>query len=139
VGEIDKGLLILAGVEKGDGSTQVEAAAQKVSGLRCFEDVKGHMNLDNNQAGGSFLVVSQFTLAGSLAKGRRPSFDKAAPPEVAEPLVEEFVQKLRDLGHEVATGRFRACMEVELVNDGPVTFVLKVGPDGKVAKSLPTL
>ena len=85
MGEIGPGLLILAGVEKADGQAQVDAAAQKLSGLRCFEDENGLMNLDVRQAGGSFLVVSQFTLAGSLAKGRRPSFDKAAPPEIAEP------------------------------------------------------
>ena len=134
VGEIGPGLLILAGVEKGDGQAQVDSAAQKLSGLRCFEDENGLMNLDVRQAGGSFLVVSQFTLAGSLAKGRRPSFDKAAPPEIAEPLVGRLVSALRDLGHQVATGRFRARMEVELVNDGPVTFVLKVGEGGRVVR-----
>jgi D-tyrosyl-tRNA(Tyr) deacylase len=126
VGRIDRGLLVLVGVEKGDGPGRAVAAASKLAHLRVFEDERGHMNLDAAQASGAFLVVSQFTLAGSLERGRRPSFDGAAPPEVAEPLVERLVQELRATGHRVATGRFGARMEVELVNDGPVTFVLDV-------------
>ena len=128
VGAIGRGLLVLVGVERGDGPEQAEAAARKLAGLRLFEDEAGRMNLATGEVGGAFLVVSQFTLAGSLARGRRPSFDGAAPPEVAEPLVEGLVAALRAEGLPVATGRFRASMEVELVNDGPVTFVLDVPP-----------
>lgn len=123
---IGPGLLVLCGVEKGDGETQVAAAARKLAGLRVFDDAEGRMNLDTAAAGGSFLIVSQFTLAGSLDRGRRPSFDNAAPAPEAEPLVASLVSRLRHAGFEVATGRFGAPMEVELVNDGPVTFVLEV-------------
>ena len=124
VGEIGRGLLILAGVERGDGMEKVRAAADKLAGLRVFEDAAGKMNLDTAAAGGAFLVVSQFTLAGSLARGRRPSFDNAAPPEEAAPLVDALVEDLRGRGFRVEAGRFRAYMEVSLVNDGPVTFVV---------------
>ena len=129
VGSIGRGLLVLAGVERGDGPGQAVAAARKLAGLRVFEDGEGPMNLAAADVGGAFLVVSQFTLAGSLERGRRPSFDRAAPPEVAEPLVEGLVAALRAEGATVATGRFRAYMEVELVNDGPVTFVLELPPN----------
>ena len=124
MGEIGRGLLVLAGVERGDGIEKVRAAADKLAGLRVFEDEAGKMNLDTAAAGGAFLVVSQFTLAGSLARGRRPSFDNAAPPEEAAPLVEKLVEELRGRGFRVETGRFRAYMEVSLINDGPVTFVV---------------
>jgi D-tyrosyl-tRNA(Tyr) deacylase len=124
VGRIGRGMLVLVGVEKGDGPAQAAAAAAKLGHLRIFEDAEGRMNLGPAEAGADFLVVSQFTLAGSLDRGRRPSFDAAAPPEAAEPLVERLVEELRRAGHRVETGRFRARMEVELVNDGPVTFVL---------------
>lgn len=126
VGEIGLGMLALVGVETGDGPKQVAAAADKLSGLRIFEDDAGRMNLDARTVGGGFLLVSQFTLAGSLRRGRRPSFDGAAQPEVAEPLFEELVTRMREQGHRVETGRFGASMKVELVNDGPVTFVLEV-------------
>lgn len=126
VGEIGRGVLVLAGVERGDGPAEVAAAVRKLAGLRLFEDEAGRMNLATSEVGGAFLVVSQFTLAGSLARGRRPSFDGAAPPEEAEPLVAALVEGLRAEGLQVATGRFRALMQVELVNDGPVTFVLDV-------------
>jgi len=128
VGAIGRGMLILAGVERGDGAAQVEAAVEKLAGLRIFEDAAGKMNLDARDAGGAFLVVSQFTLAGSLARGRRPSFDGAAAPEIAEPLIDALVTGLRARGQTVETGRFRAHMEVELVNDGPVTFLLELPP-----------
>jgi len=123
VGAIGRGLLVLVGVEREDGPASALAAAEKLAGLRVFDDGAGKMNLDAAAAGGAFLVVSQFTLAGSLARGRRPSFDRAAPPETAAPLVETLVEALRRRGFEVATGRFRAHMEVALVNDGPVTLI----------------
>ena len=125
VAQIGRGILVLAGVEKGDTRDQVDSAIKKLSGLRIFEDEAGRMNLDSKAIGGAFLVVSQFTLAGSLAKGRRPSFDRAAPAEDAEPLVEALAVGLRNEGFEVATGSFGAHMEVELVNDGPVTFIFE--------------
>ncbi|HEX4952342.1 MAG TPA: D-aminoacyl-tRNA deacylase [Thermoanaerobaculia bacterium] len=124
VGAIARGMLVLVGIEKGDGLREVEAAAAKLAGLRLFEDGQGRMNLGPAEAGAAFLVVSQFTLAGSLDRGRRPSFDRAAPPAEAEPLVEGLVEALRGRDLPVETGRFRARMAVELVNDGPVTFVL---------------
>jgi D-tyrosyl-tRNA(Tyr) deacylase len=123
VGEIGRGLLVLVGIERGDGPEAVRAAAGKLAGLRIFEDDAGKMNLDTAAAGGAFLIVSQFTLAGSVDRGRRPSFDRAAPPEEAQPLVDALVEDLRGRGFQVATGRFRAAMEVALVNDGPVTLV----------------
>lgn len=123
VGEIGRGLLVLVGVERGDRPEAVRAAAEKLAGLRVFEDEAGKMNLDAAAAGGSFLVVSQFTLAGSVERGRRPSFDRAAPPDEAAPLVEALVADLRQRGFRVETGRFRAHMEVALVNDGPVTLI----------------
>jgi D-tyrosyl-tRNA(Tyr) deacylase len=123
VGAIGRGLLVLVGIERGDGPAQVRAAADKLAGLRIFEDEAGKMNLDTAAIGGAFLIVSQFTLAGSLERGRRPSFDRAAPPGEAAPLVEALVADLRQRGHRVETGRFRAHMEVALVNDGPVTLV----------------
>jgi len=123
VGEIGQGLLVFVGIERGDGPEKVRAAAEKLAGLRVFEDGGGKMNLDLAAVGGSFLVVSQFTLAGSLARGRRPSFDGAAPPDEARPLVEALVDDLRGRGFQVETGRFRAMMEVALVNDGPVTLI----------------
>ncbi|HYO12320.1 MAG TPA: D-aminoacyl-tRNA deacylase [Thermoanaerobaculia bacterium] len=123
VGRIGRGLLVLGGIERGDGPAAVRAAAEKLAGLRIFEDDAGKMNLDLAAVGGAFLVVSQFTLAGSIARGRRPSFDRAAPPAEAEPLVEALVADLRSRGFPVETGLFRAHMEVALVNDGPVTLV----------------
>ena len=130
VGAIDHGLLVLLGIEKRDGPGDVPTMAAKIAGLRIFADEKGRMNLDVASVGGGILLVSQFTLAASLARGRRPSFDTAAPPDLAEPLVEAVRDQLESLGLQVATGRFGAGMKVELVNDGPVTFVLDVR-DGK--------
>lgn len=126
VGAIGRGLLVLAGIERGDTAAQVRAAADKLAGLRIFEDEAGKMNLDTAAVGGAFLIVSQFTLAGSIERGRRPSFDRAAPPDEAAPLVEALIDDLRSRGFRVETGRFRAHMEVELVNDGPVTLIAEL-------------
>ena len=123
VGAIGRGLLVLVGIERGDDSTRVRTAAEKLAGLRIFEDADGKMNLDAAAVGGAFLIVSQFTLAGSIERGRRPSFDRAAPPDEAAPLVDALVADLRSRGFPVETGRFRAHMEVSLVNDGPVTLI----------------
>ena len=126
VGEIGVGLLLLVGFRSGDGEEQLSWMADKVLGLRIFPDDAGRMNLGLAKAGGDILVVSQFTLYGDTQKGRRPSFVDAAPPEMAEPLYERFVAVLRDRGlGRVETGEFGALMEVELVNDGPVTLVLE--------------
>jgi D-tyrosyl-tRNA(Tyr) deacylase len=130
-GEIGRGILALVGVERGDGDAELRALADKMAGLRIFEDEAGKMNLDVGAVGGGFLVVSQFTLAASLTRGRRPSFNAAAPPAEAEPLIERLVAALRATGRRVETGRFGAHMEVELVNDGPVTLILEVR-DGRV-------
>lgn len=127
VGAIGRGVVALVGVERGDGPAEAARAAEKLAGLRVFDDAAGRMNLDAAAAGGAFLVVSQFTLAGSLDRGRRPSFDGAAPPEQAQPLVAAVAAGLRARGLEVATGRFGARMRLALVNDGPATFVLEVG------------
>ena len=126
VGAIDRGVLALVGVERGDAVADADELARKMAGLRLFEDAEGRTNLDTAAVGGAFLVVSQFTLAATLAKGRRPSFNRAAPPEEAEPLVERVMEALREQGYGVEGGRFRAQMGVELVNDGPVTLVLDV-------------
>lgn len=123
VGAIGVGLLVLAAVEKGDGEAEMRAAAKKIREIRIFSDSDGKMNLDVVQAGGSVLAVSQFTLAGSLERGRRPSFDGAAEPTLANELFERFCAFLREEGLHVETGRFRAMMLVTLENDGPVTFV----------------
>ncbi len=131
VGSIGRGAMVLVGVEKGDGPREVAALADKLVHLRLFEDAAGKMNLAAAAAGGEFLIVSQFTLAANLARGRRPSFDPAARPEVAEPLVQALIDEVGRRGLRVASGRFGARMEVELVNDGPVTFVLDVR-DGRV-------
>jgi len=123
VGEIGRGLLVLVGVLHGDPMGAAHAAAEKLAGLRIFEDDAGKMNLDVAAVDGAFLIVSQFTLAGTMGRGRRPSFDRAARPEDARPLVDALIEDLRDRGFRVETGRFRAHMEVSLVNDGPVTMV----------------
>ena len=123
VGRIGQGLVLLVGIERGDTQAAVERAAARFATLRVFEDGQGHMNRGLDEVGGEVLVVSQFTLAGSIRRGRRPDFAGAARPEAAEPLVDAFVAALRAQGVRVATGVFRADMQVELVNDGPVTFV----------------
>ena len=128
-GKIGTGFLVLAGFAPGDGEAELAWMADKVLGLRLFADAEGKMNRALAEVGGGVLVVSQFTLYGDASKGRRPSFTAAAPPEVAVPLYERFVALLRERGAAsgtpVATGEFGAMMEVELVNDGPVTLVLE--------------
>ena len=124
VGAVERGALVLLGVLEGDGEREVVQLAEKVAGFRYFADDEGRMNLAAGEVGGALLVVSQFTLAADGRKGRRPSFDKAADPLLAEELYERFVAHLKGQGLPVSTGRFGAMMEVELVNDGPVTFVL---------------
>ena len=123
-GEIGRGLCVLLGVARGDSPAEAERVAGKVARLRIFENDEGRFDRSLLDIGGAALVVSQFTLIAKTAKGNRPSFTEAAPPAEAEPLYERFCEALRDLGVEVATGVFGARMEVELVNDGPVTIVL---------------
>lgn len=125
VGQIGQGLLVLLGVEKGDDQARADWLAEKIAGLRIFSDGEGKMNLSVRDVGGGLLVVSQFTLAGNCAKGKRPSFDTAAPPAEGQRLYEYFVAATRKLGLPVETGIFQADMQVALVNDGPVTFILE--------------
>ncbi|HWP90835.1 MAG TPA: D-aminoacyl-tRNA deacylase [Thermodesulfobacteriota bacterium] len=127
VGRIGKGLAILIGIAKDDGEVDVEYLVDKVSGLRIFEDEEGKMNLSVIDVKGEILVVSQFTLYGDCRKGRRPSFDQAARPEVAEKLYNLFVERIRERGIRVEVGRFRALMDVHLINWGPVTILLDSG------------
>jgi D-aminoacyl-tRNA deacylase len=124
VGEIDQGLLVLLGVAKEDAETDADYLADKITGLRVFEDASGKMNLSLREAEGSMLVVSQFTLYGDVRRGKRPSFDQAAPPEKARQLYEYFVKTVRAAELRCETGTFQAMMQVELVNDGPVTILL---------------
>lgn len=124
VSSVGKGLLVLLAVAKGDDESKVAWMVDKVAGLRIFPDEAGKMNRDLVSVGGEVLVVSQFTLYGDVSRGRRPSFVEAAPPEQAIPIYEAFIQGLRDRGIRVATGEFGAMMQVELVNDGPVTLVI---------------
>lgn len=131
VGAIARGLLVLVGIDSSDTAADVTAAAGKVAGLRVFADEAGHMNLSVIDVDGSVLVVSQFTLLGDTRKGRRPSFTRAAPPEIAEPLIDQFVELLRAQDLTVETGEFGAMMQVSLINDGPMTILLEVR-DGKV-------
>jgi D-tyrosyl-tRNA(Tyr) deacylase len=124
-GSIGPGLLLLVGFNHADGEAQVEWMADKIAGLRIFSDDESRMNLDLAEAGGALLVVSQFTLYGDARKGRRPSFVDAAPPEHAVPLYERFLELLRERVGRVESGEFGAMMDVELVNDGPVTILLE--------------
>lgn len=125
VSEIEGGLLVLAGIEKGDSEAAISGAARKIRELRIFSDEAGKMNRDVAEAGGAILAVSQFTLAGSIEKGRRPAFDHAEEPERARLLFDQFVEELGSTGISIHTGRFREMMVVSLENDGPVTFVLE--------------
>jgi D-tyrosyl-tRNA(Tyr) deacylase len=122
------GLAVLLGVEVGDSVIEARKMAEKLFKLRVFNDASGKMNLSTSDVGGTYLVVSQFTLAGDCAGGNRPSFTNAARPEIAEPLVSAVVEGLRSAGAHVETGRFRTEMAVELVNDGPVTLIVSVPP-----------
>ena len=124
IARIGRGLLVLFGAEKGDSRQDCDVFAEKTANLRIFADAAGKMNLSLKDIGGEVLVVSQFTLAGDCTKGRRPGFDRAARPEDAETLYLRYVDALRETGLTVATGKFRADMQVSLNNDGPVTFVL---------------
>lgn len=124
-GRIGRGLLVLLGVHKGDSDVAADFLVNKIAGLRIFNDSQGKMNLACGDVGGAMLVVSQFTLCGDCRKGRRPSFERAADPAEATRLYNYFCGRLRQAGYQVETGEFGATMNVELVNDGPVTFVLE--------------
>jgi D-tyrosyl-tRNA(Tyr) deacylase len=126
-GEIGPGLLVLLGVGSGDTRSDADYLADKTIGLRIFEDADGKMNLSVSETGGALLVVSQFTLYGDVRRGKRPSFDAAAPPQLAKELYEYFVEKIRSVGLRCETGRFQEMMQVELVNEGPVTILLDSG------------
>jgi D-tyrosyl-tRNA(Tyr) deacylase len=130
LGAIGRGAAVLVGIGVGDTPELADRLADRLAGLRYFEDADGRTNLAIDEVNGAFLVVSQFTLLADLRRGRRPGFAPAAPPEVAEPMVERFVQRLRDGGRSVATGRFGAEMELELVNDGPFTLVIDADVEG---------
>jgi D-tyrosyl-tRNA(Tyr) deacylase len=126
VGQIGRGLLLLAAVEEGDTQEETEWCARKIGEVRLFSDPDGKMNLSVRDVGGEVLAVSQFTLVGDLRKGTRPSFSHAARPDVAEPIFDLFVRRIRESGLQVSTGVFAAMMEVELVNDGPVTILVDI-------------
>jgi D-tyrosyl-tRNA(Tyr) deacylase len=130
LGAIGRGAAVLVGVGMADTPELADRLADRLLGLRYFEDADGRTNLAIEEVGGAFLVVSQFTLLADLRRGRRPGFAPAAPPELAEPIVDRFVERLREAGRDVATGRFGAKMELELVNDGPFTLVVEAGAEG---------
>ena len=123
---INKGILALVGIEKGDSIEQIEKAAKKIVNLRIFPDENDKMNHSLLDVNGEMLIVSQFTLCGDCKKGTRPSFDKSAPPEIANNLYENFVIEVGKLGIKTQTGKFAAMMDVSLINDGPVTFMIEV-------------
>lgn len=127
LGKIDSGLLALVAVEREDGENEARWCAAKTASIRLFPDEQGKMNFSITDVGGSVLAVSQFTLVGNLRKGTRPSFSKAAAPEIARPLFDLYAEVLRREVNRVETGRFGAHMQVELVNDGPVTLILRRG------------
>jgi D-tyrosyl-tRNA(Tyr) deacylase len=123
-GEIQKGLVVLLGIARDDTKADADDLAQKIVSLRIFDDVEGRMNVSVKEIEGGLLVISQFTLYGDVRRGLRPSWSDAAPPEIAEPLYDYFVERSRKLGERVETGGFRKMMQVELVNDGPVTIIV---------------
>lgn len=125
VGEIGKGLVVLLGVARDDTESDADYLASKIVSLRIFDDADGKMNVSVKDAGGGLLVISQFTLYGDTRRGLRPSWSDAAPPEIAEPLYNYFVESSRKLIQPVETGSFRAMMQIELVNDGPVTLIVE--------------
>ena len=125
ISSINNGLLLLVGADKGDDSSKADYLADRILGMRIFEDDDGKMNLSVNDIAGEVLVVSQFTLSADISKGRRPSFASAMEPDEAEQLFNYFVGKLKESGLEIKTGQFGAKMNVKLLNDGPVTFVLE--------------
>ena len=127
-GAIERGYCLLVGFTAADTGAEVDWMAEKVAGLRLFSDAEGKMNLGLDEVGGAVLVISQFTLHGDASKGRRPSFIAAARPDVAIPLYQRFIERLRALGLTVATGEFGADMQVEIHNDGPVTLILDRNP-----------
>jgi D-aminoacyl-tRNA deacylase len=129
IGRIGQGAVVLVGIGSGDTPDLVDRMADKLAGLRYFDDVEGRANLSIGEVGGAFLVISQFTLYADLRRGRRPGFTDAAAPDMASALVGRFVERLRASGRQVATGRFGAMMMVELVNDGPFTLVLDSARD----------
>src|ERR1700752_1290241 len=128
-GKIGRGLLVLLAVAPADTRADADYLAEKIAGLRIFEDESGKMNLSITDVGGAVLVVSQFTLYGDVRRGKRPSFDGAAPPQQARELYELFVQKVQAAGLRCETGRFQEMMQVELVNEGPVTILLDSGKE----------
>ena len=123
-GEIAHGMLVLLGISKSDEKTDLQWLAEKTVNLRIFEDQQGKMNRSLADIDGEMLIISQFTLYGDCRKGRRPGFSSAAPPEIAEPLYQQFIEEVKNRQVRVATGIFQATMEVELINDGPVTLML---------------
>lgn len=123
---INKGILALVGIEKGDNLEQIEKAAKKIANLRIFPDENDKMNKSILDIQGEMLIVSQFTLCGDCKKGTRPSFDKSAPPAIANELYEKFVNEIKTYGIKTGTGKFGAMMDVELINDGPVTFMIEI-------------
>lgn len=124
--KINKGILALVGIEKGDTIEQIQKMAKKLSGLRIFSDENDKMNLSILDVQGEMLIVSQFTLCGDCKKGTRPSFDKSAAPDVAKELYEIFIKEIKNYGIKIGTGEFGAMMDIELINDGPVTFMLEM-------------
>lgn len=124
--KINKGILALVGIEKGDTIEQIQKMAKKLSGLRIFSDENDKMNLSILDVQGEMLIVSQFTLCGDCKKGTRPSFDKSAAPDVANELYEIFIKEIKNYGIKTGTGEFGAMMDIELINDGPVTFMLEI-------------
>lgn len=135
IGRIGTGLLVLLGVQNGDAEKDASYLADKISGLRIFEDGDGKMNLSLEETGGAMLIVSQFTLLGDCRKGRRPSFTDAAPPTEANTLYERFCELVRQKKVPVATGKFQADMQVSLINNGPVTLILESTRDNNSSKS----